>query len=374
MSGRRVEDVEMRALRSDLRRNFKPIFDRHDPEGLPVRDLQREMEDEGITDRIPRERLNELLDMADRDDNQLITYDEFINLMTSEQGLTKAERSAFRSVLAIAIENIVPKSMREDFLANYSCCPVPPLFIPLITLTEVIVFAVYAVELKEAGVAVTATSGVPMYSPLVYRPTRRYEAWRFLTYMFIHQGYIHLISNMLFQLLFGVMLEVVHKWWRILILYLLGVIAGSMAHSLTDHHVSLVGASGGVYALLGAHIASVIVNWREMNYKCCEGNIGRILLSAPVRLMIILVLVVPDTGLAIYRRISEPDNFKVGVTAHIGGFGAGLLLGVPILKNISRLPWETTLGWVTMAVYLAFVGFCVIFNGLYQGYPPTDWS
>jgi hypothetical protein len=33
---------------------------------------------------------------------------------------------------------------------------------------------------------------------------------------------------------------------------------GSLAHSVTDHAVSLCGASGGCYALIGAHIASII--------------------------------------------------------------------------------------------------------------------
>ena len=33
--------------------------------------------------------------------------------------------------------------------------------------------------------------------------------------------------------------------------------------------------------------------------------------------------VVPDTSLAVYRRIVEPENLKIGVTAHIGGFMAG---------------------------------------------------
>ena len=56
-------------------------FLQHGPEGIPVGALQREMEEEGITDKIPRARLNELLDMADADDNQLVTYNEFINLV-----------------------------------------------------------------------------------------------------------------------------------------------------------------------------------------------------------------------------------------------------------------------------------------------------
>ena len=37
----------------------------------------------------------------------------------------------------------------------------------------------------------------------------------------------------------------------------------------------------------------------------------------------VLFAVVPDTSLAVYRRIVEPENLKIGVTAHIGGFMAG---------------------------------------------------
>lgn len=53
---------------------------------------------------------------------------------------------------------------------------------------------------------------------------------------------------------------------------------------------------------------------------------------------------------------------------------AGLLLGIPVLKNIKRLEWEKTLGWVTLAVYLAFVAFAILFNTLYKDYPPIDWD
>lgn len=42
----------------------------------------------------------------------------------------------------------------------------------------------------------SAAGPVPFESPLIYNPRRRYEAWRYLTYMFIHAGY----SNNLFDI------------------------------------------------------------------------------------------------------------------------------------------------------------------------------
>ncbi|KAH3857129.1 hypothetical protein DPMN_099729 [Dreissena polymorpha] len=52
----------------------------------------------------------------------------------------------------------------------------------------------------------------------------------------------------------------------------------------------------------------------------------------------------------------------------------GLFLGIVVMKNINEKPWEKTLGWVTLAVFLVFVSIVVFFNGLYNGYPETDWE
>jgi rhomboid-related protein 1/2/3 len=130
-----------------------------------------------------------------------------------------------------------------SYASQYNCLP-PPIFIIGITVAEVIIFGVYAAELNNSpytGQHVTWSSGVPLYSPLLYCPSRRYEAWRFVTYMFIHQGYYHLISNCFFQLFLGVPLEMVHKWWRIGIIYFLGVMAGSFGMSIFDPRTPLAG-------------------------------------------------------------------------------------------------------------------------------------
>ncbi|XP_062602053.1 rhomboid-related protein 2-like isoform X2 [Saccostrea cucullata] len=366
------EDVAMEERRNDLIRRFRPMFEKHGRQGVPLRDLREELEEEGLTESIAPERLDELLRRADKDGDKRIRLGEFVRMMTGDE-IKDHERKKLGGLLGAAIANIVPQSMREDFIANYNCKP-PPIFMIFISIVEIIIFAVYAEEQKSRGIATTSVAGVPLYSPLLYKPTRRYEAWRFVTYMFLHQGYIHLISNLIFQLLLGLPLELVHKFWRVFLIYVLGVIAGSLAHSVTDHAVSLCGASGGCYALIGAHIAAVITNWKEMNYKCCDGSIMRFLLSAPVRLTVFLVLAVGDTSVAVYRRFFEEGATKIGISAHIGGMMAGLLIGVPLLKNVNVLPWERKLGWVSLIIYLTFVAFAMFFNGLYDGYPETDWT
>jgi membrane associated rhomboid family serine protease len=98
-----------------------------------------------------------------------------------------------------------------------------------------------------------------MATLFIYNPWRRQEAWRFITYMFVHVGVMHILMNLIVQIFLGVALELVHCWWRVLLVYLAGVFAGSMGTSLSNPFIYLAGASGGVYALITAHIATIIM-------------------------------------------------------------------------------------------------------------------
>jgi len=53
---------------------------------------------------------------------------------------------------------------------------------------QVACFVYYVVVLNSKGCVVDATNGVSLWSPMIYNPHRRYEAWRFLTYVVIHVG------------------------------------------------------------------------------------------------------------------------------------------------------------------------------------------
>lgn len=58
----------------------------------------------------------------------------------------------------------------------------------------------------------------------------------------------------------------VHGGSRVACIYFAGVLAGSLGTSVFDSDVFLVGASGGVYALLAAHLANVMLNYSNMQY------------------------------------------------------------------------------------------------------------
>lgn len=84
--------------------------------------------------------------------------------------------------------------------------------------------------------------------------------------MCVCSRWFHLAFNLIVQLLVGLPLEMVHGSTRIGCVYLAGVLAGSMGTSVFDPEVYLVGASGGVYALLAAHLANVMLNYNNMHY------------------------------------------------------------------------------------------------------------
>lgn len=73
--------------------------------------------------------------------------------------------------------------------------------------------------------------------------------------------YFHLLIA---QVVLGMLLEIVNGWWRVGLIYFGGVLTGSLLTSVVDPRVYLVGASGGVYALIGAHVPTIILNWKSM--------------------------------------------------------------------------------------------------------------
>ena len=54
----------------------------HGPKGIELGELRRELEDEGLLEHISRDRMNQLLERADDNADQLITYREFERMVS----------------------------------------------------------------------------------------------------------------------------------------------------------------------------------------------------------------------------------------------------------------------------------------------------
>lgn len=199
----------------------------------------------------------------------------------------------------------------------------------------------------------TSVNG-PAATLFIYNPRRRDEAWRFVTYMFVHVGVMHILMNLIVQLFLGVALELVHHWWRVALVYIAGVAAGSMGTSIVNPRIYLAGASGGVYALITAHIATIIMNWHEMEY-------------AFLQLLVFVVFCGTDVGFSIYRHLNDPYD-RVGYMAHLCGAIAGLLVGIGVLRNLHVRSYEKKVWWVAVTLYVSLMVAGCCFHIFYPDY------
>jgi len=264
-------------------------------------------------------------------------------------GVGVTHRRACSAACSIALPNTKERSDRLEYLEQYSCKP-PPLLLPLLSFSQIGVFVYHVIILASQDRQVGPDGPAYIEGPLIFNPHKKEEVWRFFTYMFVHSGYFHITFNVLVQLMLGVPLEMVHRWWRILLIYISGVVAGSLAVSITDPSVYLAGASGGVYSLITAHLANVIFNWDQMEF-------------AWLRFLTFIIIAGVDIGVAVYYRYVGTYT-KVSYVAHIGGAVVGLLLGLVVLRNLKTHNWERNLWWICILLFLLLLVTAIIWNSI----------
>jgi rhomboid protease GluP len=141
------------------------------------------------------------------------------------------------------------------------------------------------------------------YGPAV----RDGQYWRLVTSMFLHGGWFHLILNgwALYQL--AGLFEILLGSSRLLLVYFVSGIAGSIA-SVLWRDVPSIGASGAIFGVMGALIA-FLAKRRENLTPQAKSLLMQLLFWA---------------GLNVFLGISSPmiDN-----AAHLGGCAAGLAIG-----------------------------------------------
>lgn len=155
------------------------------------------------------------------------------------------------------------------------------------------------------------------------------------------------------QLILGCLLEVIHHWKRVGIVYTAGVLFGTLAGSVVQPWTFLIGASGGVYALLIAHLATIILNWNEMG-------------CAFLRCFLLLAYIGWDVWLVVSEEIIEGKESGTSHAGHFGGALAGLLVGINVLKNFEQRLWEVKLQNICRYVAIAFLAITAAANLAFQ--------
>ena len=72
--------------------------------------------------------------------------------------------------------------------------------------------------------------------------------------------------------------------------------------------------------------------------------------------------------------MQDPVNDKISIiVARCFIIFTGVLLGIPVVRNLHKRPWEEILFWVGLALYFVAAAFGILFNMFYPDYPDTDW-
>jgi membrane associated rhomboid family serine protease len=158
----------------------------------------------------------------------------------------------------------------------------------------------------------------------------------FFTTMFLHGGWLHLISNMWILWIFGNNIEDRLGHLMYVVFYLVGGVAATFCHYAVDPNgdMPVIGASGAVAAVLGGY--AVTYPWAKVRTLVFFGLIMIVDIPALIWLGIWFVIQNVIPGILTLQGVVQE---QVAYWAHIGGFVAGLAL-MPLLSLGASPPGE----------------------------------
>jgi membrane associated rhomboid family serine protease/Flp pilus assembly protein TadD len=143
------------------------------------------------------------------------------------------------------------------------------------------------------------------------RLTMTGQWWRLITYMFLHIGIIHIALNMWCLWDLGMLCESLFGTWTFGAVYVVCGIAGGIASLSWNPSTVSAGASGAIFGLVGALIASFYLGDFSMPQAFIRTHLRSLLIFAAYSLL--------------YGLIGRVDN-----AAHLGGLVTGLAFGALI--------------------------------------------
>lgn len=162
--------------------------------------------------------------------------------------------------------------------------------------------------------------------------------WRLFTYMFLHEGLMHIAFNMWCLWDLGALCESLYGRWTFGALYLLTGVGGGLASVAWNPGTFSVGASGAIFGLAGALLASFYLG---------EFSVPRAALSGPLKSLAFFV----GFNLFFGQVVGGIDN-----ACHIGGLITGLILGALIARVAPQHDRPLRRAAVLSVVALALVG------------------
>lgn len=160
----------------------------------------------------------------------------------------------------------------------------------------------------------------------------------FFTSQFLHGGFLHIISNMLFLWIFGDNVEGELGWFGFPFFYLFSGFTGGLAQYMfmTDSTIPMLGASGAVAGVLGAYF----VWFSHHTIKTLVPIFGFVtLINVPASIMLFYWIATQFLSGAFSFSMDMGSIGGVAYFAHIGGFLTGWILAKiiprPVIKTLN---------------------------------------
>lgn len=225
-----------------------------------------------------------------------------------------------------------------------------------ISVAQVVVFIVSLIRGGIAPLSTNVNIGPPtatlvdMGAKVAFLMRYQGEGWRFVSAMFVHAGFLHILLNLVAQLRLGILLE--REWGRIqfLVIYLISGLAATLMSCLIQPDTISVGASGAILGLVGAYFAYIILIWKTLDSKTKKVQVVQ---------AAFLLLVLGLLSLAPF----------IDTSAHFGGLIIGFLLGFVLLPTAKSHPFVRRMRVVPLILCMAFfaIGFWYFYT---QQQPP----
>ena len=194
----------------------------------------------------------------------------------------------------------------------------------LLILINVVAFIVFTALIS---------AGILSLDAIAIKPFNIFEGkylWTFLTSMFMHAGFVHLLVNMLSMFFVGSLVEKIIGRKRYFWLYILSGLFAALFFVFfalifpSDMNAYAVGASGALFGLIGLLVL-------------LTPNLPVYVMFIPIPIK--MKYAAPGMLIVLWL-ISLAGNIGIGNTAHLGGLVAGLLYGLYLrnkYKNKTRL-------------------------------------
>ena len=143
-----------------------------------------------------------------------------------------------------------------------------------------------------------------------YLIVREGELWRIFSPMVLHAGFIHFFFNMLALWFVGKAIEECHGFFASMLLFVVPGIGGTILSAIFLPNMISVGASGGIFGLIGACLADIYMNWGLLFNKFVNGkqNHGHIFV-----LLVLLMDIVVNSLIGLTPFV---DNFTRKYSTH----------------------------------------------------------